>query len=42
MAKRELKLSQEDIMNLLDKLYDNSVDGIPKVSRPFQNWRMTI
>ena len=34
MAKKELKLTQEDIMNLLDKLYEKSLDGIPKVSVP--------
>lgn len=34
MANKELKLSQEDILNMLDKLYDNSINGIPKVSPP--------
>lgn len=34
MAGKELKLSQEDIMELLDKLYSNSIQGIPKVSIP--------
>lgn len=32
MAGKESKLTQEDIMKLLDKLYDNSIQGIPKVS----------
>lgn len=34
MAKEKTKLTQEDIMNLLEKLYDNSIQGIPKVSPP--------
>lgn len=36
MAEKEKKLqiSQEDIMKLLDKLYDNSIQGLPKVSPP--------
>lgn len=28
MAGKEVKFSQEDIMNLLDKLYDNSIQGV--------------
>lgn len=32
MADKKLQLTQEDIMNLLSKLYDNSIHGIPKVS----------
>ena len=28
------KITQEEIMQLLDKLYDQSVNGIPKVSQP--------
>ncbi len=32
--KKTLAITQEDIMNLLDKLYDNSIKGIPKVSLP--------
>lgn len=34
MAKKEIKITQEDIMALLEKLYDNSIQGIPKVSPP--------
>lgn len=34
MAEKKLQISQEDIMQLLDKLYDNSVQGLPKVSPP--------
>ncbi len=32
--KKKLQITQEDIMKLLDKLYDNSIQGIPKVSPP--------
>lgn len=31
---KKLQISQEDIMKLLDKLYDNSIQGLPKVSPP--------
>lgn len=34
MAEKKLQLTQEDIMKLLDKLYDNSTLGLPKVSPP--------
>lgn len=34
MEKKKMKLTQEDIMVMLDKLYDNSIQGIPKVSPP--------
>ena len=34
MAEKKLPITQEDVMNLLDKLYDNSIQGIPKVSEP--------
>ena len=34
MAEKKLQITQEDIMKLLDKLYDNSIQGIPKVSPP--------
>ena len=34
MAKKNLQITQEDIIKLLDKLYDNSIKGIPKVSPP--------
>ena len=34
MAEKKLQISQEDIMKLLDKLYENSVQGLPKVSPP--------
>lgn len=34
MEKTKIKLTQEDIMAMLDKLYDNSIQGIPKVSPP--------
>lgn len=34
MAEKKLKITQEDIMNLLDKLYDNSIQGVSKVSPP--------
>ncbi len=30
--KKNLQLTQQDIMKLLDKLYDNSIQGIPKIS----------
>lgn len=36
MAEKKLQITQEDVMNLLDKLYDNSIQGIPKVSVPIQ------
>ena len=32
MAEKKLQITQEDIMRLLDKLYDNSIQGLPKVS----------
>lgn len=31
---KKIQISQEDIMALLDKLYDNSIQGLPKVSPP--------
>ncbi len=31
---KKLQITQEDIMKLLDKLYDNSIKGLPKVSPP--------
>ena len=34
MADKKFQLSQEDIMKLLDKLYDNSIQGLHKVSPP--------
>lgn len=34
MGDKKLQITQEDIMKLLDKLYDNSIQGIPKVSPP--------
>ena len=34
MAEKKLQITQEDIMKLLDKLYDNSTQGLPKVSPP--------
>lgn len=34
MTEKKMQISQEDIMQLLDKLYANSVKGIPKVSPP--------
>ena len=34
MADKQAKITQEDIMKLLDKLYDNSIQGLPKVSPP--------
>ena len=34
MAEKKFQLSQDDIMKLLDKLYDNSIQGLPKVSPP--------
>ena len=36
MAEKKLPFSQEDIMQLLDKLYDNSIQGLPKVSPPIE------
>ena len=36
MAEKKLQITQEDMMKLLDKLYDNSVQGIPKVSPPIE------
>jgi hypothetical protein len=37
MTEKKIQISQEDIMQLLDKLYDNSVQGLPKVSPPIEN-----
>ena len=37
MAEKKLQISQEDIMQMLDKLYDNSIQGLPKVSPPIEN-----
>ena len=37
MAEKKLQITQEDIMKLLDKLYDNSIQGLPKVSPPIEN-----
>lgn len=34
MAEKKVQITQEDIMQLLDKLYENSVQGLPKVSPP--------
>lgn len=34
MAEKKIKITQEDIMKILDKLYDESVNGIAKVSPP--------
>ena len=34
MAEKKLQITQEDIIKILDKLYDNSIQGIPKVSPP--------
>ena len=34
MAEKKLQITQEDIMKILDKLYDNSIQGLPKVSPP--------
>lgn len=31
-----LKMSQEEIMQLLDKIYDQSIQGIAKVSPPIR------
>lgn len=31
---KKLQISQEDIIKLLDKLYDSSIQGLPKVSPP--------
>lgn len=36
MPNKKIQLNQDDIMNLLDKLYDNSIQGIPKVSEPVE------
>lgn len=36
----EAKISQEEIMQLLDKLYDQSVHGIVKVSPPIDKLAM--
>lgn len=33
---KKVKLTKEDIMNTLQKLYDKSLDGIPKVSQPIE------
>ena len=32
MAGKEIKVTQNEIMEFLDKLYDNSIQGIPKIS----------
>lgn len=34
MAEKKLQITQDDIMQLLDRLYDNSVQGLAKVSPP--------
>ena len=34
MAEKKVKLTQEDVMKLLDKLYESSIQGIPKISAP--------
>ena len=34
MAEKKLQITQEDKMKMLDKLYDNSIQGLPKVSPP--------
>ena len=34
MGEKKLQITQEDVIKLLDKLYDNSIQGIPKVSVP--------
>lgn len=34
MAEKKLQISEEDVMQLLDKLYENSTLGLPKVSPP--------
>ena len=34
MAEKKVKLTQEDVMKLLDKLYESSIQGIPKISVP--------
>lgn len=34
MAEKKVQISQDDIMKLLEKLYDNSINGLPKVSLP--------
>ena len=36
MADKKMQVTQEDIMKLLDKLYDGSIQGIPKVSPPIE------
>ena len=36
MSEKKKLITQEDIMNLLDKLYDKSIQGIPKVSPAIQ------
>lgn len=36
MAEKKLQITQEDIMKLLDKLYENSIKGLPKVSPPVE------
>lgn len=36
MAEKKLQFSQEDIMKLLDKLYENSIQGLQKVSPPIE------
>lgn len=34
--KNKVKLSKEDLMNMLDKLYSKSIDGVPHVSQPIE------
>ena len=34
MADKKTAITQEDMMKLLDKLYDHSIDGVPKISPP--------
>lgn len=34
MAEKKVVFTQEDIMKLLEKLYDNAIQGLPKVSPP--------
>ena len=34
MGEKRTVISQEDVMKMLDKLYDHSIDGIPKISPP--------
>lgn len=36
MAEKEKKLTQEDVMAMLSKVYDSSIQGIPKVSIPIE------